>query len=138
MACSIFWSFSPTPIHSSTKRLFSQILLDCNGSILNSVTESYSFSKITLISSGAKDCFRINTAFLISSSVDPHLGQVSPLDIKRFHLIFRVAEFLSIRSEREHSQLFLPYPCLYSHKRGHYFNNDVPLFLESINFIISE
>lgn len=87
--------------------MFSQILLDCNGSFCNSVTESCSFSKITLIPSGANDCFRVNTAFSISSSVDPHLGQVSPLDIKRFHLIFRVlGKFLSFSSEGDHTTFF--------------------------------
>jgi hypothetical protein len=39
--------------------------------------------------------------------IDPHLGQVSPLDINRFHLIFRVVDSFSIRSEGEYPQLFL-------------------------------
>ena len=95
------------PTQSSSSRSFIQILLDFNGTFWNSVSEICPFSKITLIPSGANDCFRVNTAFSISCSVDPHLGQVSPLDIKRFHLIFTdLAEFLSSTSEGEHSQLF--------------------------------
>jgi hypothetical protein len=45
---------------------------------------------MTLIPNGARGLFRVDTAFLSSLSVDPHLGQVSPLDIKHFHLIFRM------------------------------------------------
>jgi hypothetical protein len=75
---------------------------------LKSVAESSSFSRITLIPNGARDCSNADTDFLSASSVVPHLGQVSPSDINRFHLIFRVpADSFSIPLGGIHSQFSL-------------------------------
>src|SRR3989304_10386458 len=93
-------------IQYSSRRLLIQIRLDCKGSFLNSATESSSFSKMTPIPNGARDFVRADTAFSSSSSVDPHLGQVSPPEINRCHLILRSClDSLTTDTEGEHPHL---------------------------------
>ncbi len=75
------------PIQSSSGRRLMRIRFDLNGSFLNSATESFSFFSLILIPNGARDRLSAETALSTSFSVEPHLGQVSPLDINRCHLI---------------------------------------------------
>ena len=69
--------------------------------------EISSLSRITLIPSGARDFFNVDTAFSSSPSVDPHLGHVSPLDINLFHLIFKTFDDFSSVPGGEQLHLFL-------------------------------